>query len=96
MSNFEMKDSPNNNVTPGQLDFSTLVLSFGTGAMIHMGLAPDPSGAKVEKNLVIAKQNIDVLEILETKTRGNLSQEEQTLIKNVLSELRLRFIDASK
>lgn len=96
MSNFEMKDSPNDKVAPQQLDFSTLVLSFATSAMIHMGLSPDPTTKKTEKHLPIAKQNIDVLEILEAKTRGNLTKDEQALIQNVLSELRLRFIDASK
>lgn len=79
-----------------QLDFSTLVLSFATSSMMNMGIAPDPQTGKKNKNLELAKQNIEILEILEQKTKGNLSTEEATLLENIMTEVRLRFIEASK
>ncbi|NBX91872.1 MAG: DUF1844 domain-containing protein [Proteobacteria bacterium] len=79
-----------------QLDFSTLVLSFATSALINLGAAPDPQTGKTHKNLELAKQNIDILSILEAKTKGNLTAEEAKLIENVLSEVRVRFVEASK
>lgn len=79
-----------------KLDFSTLVLSFATSAMINMGIAPDPQTGKTNKNLELAKQNIEILGVLETKTKGNLTPEESKLLESILSEVRLRFVEASK
>jgi len=81
---------------PEQLDFSTLIFSFATGALIHMGLAPDPATKKSHKNLELAKQNIEILSILKTKTQGNLTPEEAALLENLLTETRLRFVECSK
>ncbi len=78
-----------------QLDFSTLILSFATSAMINLGIAPDPQTKKITKNLELAKQNIDLLSMLEEKTKGNLTQEEAQLLTNLLSEVRLHFVQAS-
>ena len=79
-----------------QLDFGTLVFSFATSALINMGAAPDPQTKKTIKNLPVAKQNIDILEILQKKTKGNLSPEENQLMENLLAEVRLRFVEATK
>ena len=79
-----------------KLDFSTLVLSFATSAMINMGIAPDPQTGKTSKNLELAKQNIEILGVLEAKTKGNLTPEESKLLESILSEVRLRFVEASK
>lgn len=79
-----------------KLDFSTLVLSFATSAMINMGIAPDPQTGKTNKNLELAKQNIEILGVLEAKTKGNLTPEESKLLESILSEVRLRFVEASK
>ncbi|NBT59825.1 DUF1844 domain-containing protein [bacterium] len=79
-----------------KLDFSTLVLSFATSALMNLGAAPDPQSGKKNKNIELAKQNIEILAVLEEKTRGNLNPEEAELIKNILAEVRLRFVEASK
>ena len=82
---------------PGDLpgiDFSTLVLSLATSALVHMGIAPDPQGTPVEKNLALAHQTIDTLEMLQNKTRGNLSDEESKLLQSVLYELRMSYVKA--
>jgi hypothetical protein len=82
---------------PG-IDFSTFALSLGTSALYHMGLVGDPeSGERVaEPNLPLARQTIDTLAMLETKTRGNLDQEEARLLEGLLYELRMRFVEAGK
>ena len=92
MKEAEQKSEP----SPMQLDFSTLVFSLATGALIHMGLAPDPASRKVQKNLELAKQNIEILSILKDKTKGNLTAEEDKLLENLLAETRLRFVEASR
>lgn len=79
-----------------KLDFSTLVMSFATTAMISLGKIPDPQTGQTVKDLALARQNIDIISILEEKTRGNLSQDEQSLIKNILYELRLAFVEATR
>lgn len=82
-----------------EIDFSTLVHSFAISALYHMGAAPptpEAADAVPEINLPLARQNIDILEVLEHKTRGNLSEEEHQLLEGVLYEVRMRFVEASK
>ncbi len=81
---------------PNEIDFSTLVYSFATGALISMGLAPDPNTKKVQKNSVMAKQNIEILVMLQNKTKGNLSVDEAKFLENILMEVRLRFVETSR
>ncbi len=78
------------------IDFSTFIISLGTSALFHMGLAPDPSSgaASGEKNLPLAKQTIDTLVMIEAKTRGNLDEEEAKLVSSLVYELRIRFVEA--
>jgi len=98
---FVMKESeapPESQESAGheRLDFSTLVMSFATSALIHMGLSPDPVSKKRVKNLALAGQNIEILGILKDKSKGNLSEEEKMLLENLLTEVRLRFVEASR
>ena len=94
---FTMKESPASGPSsPTQIDFSTLLLSLATGALIHMGLTPDPATRKISKNLEMARQNIELLELLEMKTKGNLTADEAQLLTGLLSEVRLRYVEASK
>lgn len=79
-----------------QTDFSTFVLSLSHSALVHLGDAPSPDGAAREPNPVLARQTIDLLEILLEKTKGNLTGEEERLLDNVLYELRMRFIEVTK
>ena len=73
------------------------MISLGTSALFHMGLVEDPETRKpAEKNLVLARQTIDTLEMLEQKTRGNLEKDEAQLLENLLYELRMRFVEAGK
>lgn len=78
------------------LDFHTFVLSLGSSALLHLGEIEHPETGKPEKNLPLAKQTIDVLALLRDKTKGNLTPPEETLLDNLLYDLRMRFVDASK
>jgi hypothetical protein len=78
------------------LSFTAFVLSLASTAAIHFGDLPDPnSGDKPPQNLEGAKQMIDILALLEEKTRGNLTAEERQVLEQVLYELRLRFVEAA-
>ena len=80
-----------------EVDFGTFVISLGTSALYHMGMVPDPeTGQPAEPNLPVARQTIDTVEMLQDKTQGNLSDEESSLLKNLLTELRMRFVEATK
>ncbi len=94
---FVMKDPPQTAPpSPTQIDFSMLVFSFAQGSFISLGLAPDPNTKKTQKNLEVARQNIEILGMLKEKTKGNLTSEESALLENLLTEIRLRFVEASK
>jgi hypothetical protein len=78
-----------------RIDFNTFILSLSTSALMHLGKLP---GAEDEAtvNLAHAKQSIDCIALLEEKTRGNLTGEEERLLNEVLYDLRLRFVSATK
>jgi len=78
-----------------QLTFTAFVLSLASTAAIHFGDLSDPlSGQPSEPNLDAAAQMIEILGILDVKTRGNLTAEERQLLEQVLYELRMRFVEA--
>ena len=79
-----------------QLSFTAFVLSLASTAAIHFGDLPDPvSGQPGEVNLDGAAQMIEILSLLDQKTRGNLTAEERQVLEQVLYELRMRFVAAS-
>ena len=80
------------------LDFNALVLSLGSSAIVHLGEAPDPtSGQKREKpDFPMAQQSIDLLAMLQEKTRGNLTAEESRFLENMLFDLRMLYVQVSK
>ena len=78
-----------------QLSFTAFVLSLASTAAVHFGDLPDPiSGETSEPNLEGATQMIDILALLEVKTKGNLTPDEEQLLEAILYELRLRFVEA--
>lgn len=78
--------------------FQLLALSLGNAALVGLGLVNDPelSPAAGALDLDMAKQNIDLLEMLDAKTTGNLTTEERQLLHGLLFDLRLKFVEASK
>jgi hypothetical protein len=90
-----MSDQP---VAPPEpaLTFTAFVLSLASTAAIHFGDLPDPvTGQKFDANLEGAAQMIEILALLDQKTRGNLTAEERQILEQVLYELRLRFVEAA-
>jgi len=75
-----------------QVNFTNFVISLSTSALFHFGDFPEYEGGKAEKNLPAAKQTIDILDMLNEKTKGNLDQNEASLIKGVLYELKMRYV----
>lgn len=78
--------------SPAPITFSTFVLSLGTSALVHLGEMEDPAARGTRVDLALARQTIDILGILEEKTRGNLLREEEGLLRNLLTDLRMRFV----
>ena len=79
-----------------EASLSTLILSIGSSAAMAMGLAPDPGTGKTEKDLDMARFNIDLLLVLQQKTKNNLSAEEGKFLETILTDLQLRFVELSK
>ena len=80
---------------PQPLSFIAFVLSLATTAAVHFGDMPDPmTGQPMEANLEGASQMIEILALLDQKTKGNLTAEERQVLEQVLYELRMRFVEA--
>lgn len=77
---------------PAPIDFYTFVLSLGSSAFVHLGDAPHPETQEAAANLLLAKQTIDILGMLQEKTKGNLTPEEDKFLQALLSDLRLRYV----
>jgi hypothetical protein len=79
-----------------ELSFTAFVISLASSAAIHLGDVANPeTGARTEPNLEGASQMIEILSLLEEKTKGNLSAEERQVLEQVLYELRMRFVEVS-
>lgn len=84
------------NRIPSSIDFTTFCISLGSSAFVHLGEVPHPeTQALAPPNLVLAKQTIDILGMLQEKTRGNLTPEEDKLLDHLLLDLRLRYVERS-
>jgi hypothetical protein len=81
---------------PPQANFAGFVLSLANTALINMGVVPDPMGGTAEVQMEGAKQMIDILGILQEKTQGNLNDEESHLLEQILTEVRMRFVDITR
>jgi len=83
--------------SPSSISFAGFVISLAHTAAVHFGDVEDPaSGEKQPVNIEAAQQMIDILALLDEKTRGNLTAEERQLLDQVLYELRMRFVQASQ
>ncbi|MBM4300299.1 MAG: DUF1844 domain-containing protein [Deltaproteobacteria bacterium] len=75
-----------------EITFSSLLFSLSSSAFVHLGAIPDPNTGKVEKNLPLVKQTIDLLGLLRNKTRNNLTAEEENLFDHLLYDLRMAYV----
>lgn len=78
------------------VSFSTLVLSLASSAILAMGLEKNPHSGKVEKDLEVARFNVDMLNMLKEKTKNNLSVEEKQFLESVTSDLQIKFVYVSQ
>jgi len=80
---------------PEQIGFKELISLFATQALMYLGAIPDQSG-RAMVSLEVAKLNIDLLGVVQEKTKGNLSTEEQEMIDGTVNELRMQFVEVTK
>jgi hypothetical protein len=78
------------------VDFHTFILSLGSSALLHLGELEHPDAGVAEKDLPLAKHTVDILAMLQEKTKGNLTSAEEKLMESLLYDLRLRYVNASK
>ena len=78
-----------------EVNFSTFIFSLAISALLHLGEMPDPHTNEKATNLSLAKQTIDILGMLQEKTKGNLDSEEESLLTNLLYELRMKYVTAA-
>ena len=79
-----------------QIQFIGFITALGTSAMQQMGKIMNPITGKIEKSLEAARATIDMLEMLQAKTEGNLSEQENEALQNWLTNLRLNYVDEVK
>lgn len=75
-----------------QITFPTFLASLNASALVHLGVIEDPTTGKFETNLPMAKQTIDLLSLIQEKTAGNLTAEEETMLKSILYDLRILYV----
>jgi Domain of unknown function (DUF1844). len=75
-----------------KMDFSAFMLSLNASALIHLGEIPDPQSRERTVNLSSAKHTIEILEIIKDKTKGNLENEEERLLDDIIFNLRMRYL----
>lgn len=93
----DIQGNPPHPADDSTISFPAFVISLAHTAAVHFGDVPDPmTGAPGAVNLPAAQQMIDILSLLEVKTKGNLSAEERQLLDQVLYELRMRWVEATK
>jgi len=80
----------------GPPSFDTIVSYLSTTAFFQLGLLPGPGGERIPPDLVNARRTIDMLEVLQHKTRGNLTTEESHLLEEALYELRMGYLEIQK
>ena len=78
---------------PGDVQFESFVMGMATSALVHLGVAPHPETGEPARDIEVARQTIDLLAMLEDKTRGNLTERERQVLQATLYDLRMRYLD---
>lgn len=79
-----------------EIDFSTFVMSLASSAFYHLGDVPDPMTGQAEQNLPAVRQTIDILLMLQSKTKNNLSSQEDKLLGQLVYELQMKYVSKTK
>lgn len=103
-----MKDNKDSNCGDGQgkeancgcvmpeVTFQAFVMSLNTSVLYHLGEIPDPVTGKREHDLDLARHGIDTLTLMEEKTKGNLTDEEAKMLRDILYDAKMKYVQASK
>ena len=75
-----------------EINFATFIASLNASALVNLGVIADPATGQKEKNLPIAKQTIDIMSMLQEKTKGNLSVDEESILKSILYDLKMMYV----
>lgn len=75
-----------------EVTFSAFIISLASSALVGLGEVPDPGSGKISRDLILARHNIDLLEMLKQKTKGGVDANEANLLENVLCDLRLKYV----
>jgi len=75
-----------------EINFSTFIMSLNASALVSLGVIEDPASGEKSGNLSVGKQTIDILGMLEEKTKGNLTEDEAQMLKSILYELRMLYV----
>jgi hypothetical protein len=89
------KDQEKREVPLPEVSLATFIFSLSSSALLHLGEIPDPETNQVQVHLPSAKHIIDTLGMLQEKTKGNLDSDEDNLLKSILYDLRLRYVQKS-
>jgi hypothetical protein len=81
---------------PPEINFVTFVVSLSTQALMHLGEIPDPISNQPERDLPAAQHVIDILGMLQEKTRGNLDHDEEGLLRSILFDLRMKYVETAR
>jgi hypothetical protein len=92
----QFEAEPEEDLVEGATDFETLVSYLSTTALFQLGLLAGPSGERIPADLLNAQRTINLLEVLQDKTRGNLTSDEERVLEATLYELRLGFVEVDK
>jgi hypothetical protein len=77
-----------------EVTFTAFVMSLNTTALFHLGELADPETGRTAQDLMLAKHTVDTLKLLQAKTSGNLSKDEENLLETVIYDLQLRYVKA--
>ena len=79
-----------------EVNFSSPIFSLSSSALLHLGEIADPHTGKKDKDLGLAKHSIDTIALLKEKTKGNLTVEEEKFLESILTDMRWRYVNATK
>lgn len=92
----EKKESSSGQRVIPEANFSNFILSLNAQALVFLGALPHPETNRIESNFLLAKHTIDILEVLKEKTKGNLTNDEQSLLDEILFRLKLIYVEVQK
>lgn len=75
-----------------EVTFSTFILSLASSTLMHLGEVPNPETGKKEKNIVLAKHSVDLLNMLDDKLTNGLTADEKKLLQDVLYEVKIKYV----